>query len=96
MSEQQTTALTDHVIALPGGFRQVGVALYAHPAAAVVSDWWDDYVTLVRMVVTVQDSAAPGLSGSTAADCSTGPGTAAMSARRSGWVTTNRAPVRCG
>ena len=34
VNEQQTTALTDHVIPLAGGFRQVGVALYAHPAAA--------------------------------------------------------------
>ena len=49
VSEQQTTALTDHVIPLAGGFRQVGVALYAHPAAAgVVTHPWDDYVTLVR------------------------------------------------
>jgi hypothetical protein len=61
VSEQQTTALTDHVIALAAGFRQVGVALYVHPAAGVVTDAWDDYVTLVRMVVTVQDSVAPGL-----------------------------------
>jgi len=34
VNEQQTTALTDHVIPLAGGFRQVGVALYAHPAVA--------------------------------------------------------------
>ncbi len=62
VSEQQTAALTDHVIALAAGFRQVGVALYAHPAAGgVVTDPWDDYVTLVRMVVTVQDATAPAL-----------------------------------
>ena len=62
VNEQQTTALTDHVIPLAGGFRQVGVALYAHPAAAgLVTDPWDDYVTLVRMVVTVQDATPPAL-----------------------------------
>src|SRR4051812_23666458 len=62
VNEQQTTALTDHVIPLAGGFRQVGVALYAHPAAAgVVVDAWDDYITLVRMAVTVQDSTPPAL-----------------------------------
>ena len=32
VSEQQTAALTDHVLPLAGGFRQIGVALYAHPA----------------------------------------------------------------
>ncbi len=62
VNEQQTTALTDHVIPLAGGFRQVGVALYAHPAVAgLVTDPWDDYVTLVRMVVTVQDATPPAL-----------------------------------
>src|SRR4051795_8958593 len=34
LAEQQTTTLTDHVIALAGGFRQVGISLYAHPAVA--------------------------------------------------------------
>ena len=62
LAEQQTTALTDHVVALAGGFRQVGVSLYAHPAAAVVTDAWDDYVTLVRLDVTVDDPTPPGLS----------------------------------
>ncbi len=62
VSEQQTTALTDHVIALAGGFRQIGVALYAHPGAAgLVTDPWDDYVTLVRLVVTVEDAQQPAL-----------------------------------
>jgi hypothetical protein len=62
VSEQQTTTLTDHVIPLAGGFRQVGVALYAHPAASgLVTGAWDDYVTLVRMVVTVQDATPPAL-----------------------------------
>jgi hypothetical protein len=62
LSEQQTTTLTDHVVALPGGFRQLGVSLYAHPAAAgVVTDTWDDYVTFVRFNVTVDDSILPGL-----------------------------------
>ena len=62
VNEQQTTALTDHVIPLAGGFRQVGVALYAHPAVAgLVTNPWDDYVTLVRMVVTVQDATPPAL-----------------------------------
>jgi hypothetical protein len=31
LAEQQTVALTDHVIALASGFRQVGISLYAHP-----------------------------------------------------------------
>ena len=62
LAEQQTTTLTDHVVALPGGFRQLGVSLYAHPAAAgVVTDTWDDYVTFVRLDVTVDDSIVPGL-----------------------------------
>jgi hypothetical protein len=62
VSEQQTTALTDHVLPLAPGFRQIGVALYAHPAAAdVVSDVWDDYVTLVRLDVTVDDPTPPSL-----------------------------------
>ncbi len=62
VSEQQTTALTDHVLALAGGFRQIGVSLYAHPAAAgLVTGFWDDYVTLVRLDVTVDDAAPPGL-----------------------------------
>jgi hypothetical protein len=62
LAEQQTTALTDHVIALPGGYRQVGVSLYAHPAVAgLIADPWDDYVTLVRMDVTVQDATPPAL-----------------------------------
>ena len=48
LAEQQTTTLTDHVIALASGFRQVGISLYAHPAVAgLVTDPWDDYVTLV-------------------------------------------------
>ena len=38
VSEQQTTALTDHVLPLAGGFRQIGVALYAHPATAGAGD----------------------------------------------------------
>jgi hypothetical protein len=62
LAEQQTTTLTDHVIALAGGFRQVGISLYAHPAVAgLVTDPWDDYVTLVRMDVTVSDAQAPGV-----------------------------------
>jgi hypothetical protein len=62
VAEQQTVALTDHVVALASGFRQVGVSLYAHPAVAgEVTDPWDDYVTLVRLDVTVEDSTAPGL-----------------------------------
>jgi hypothetical protein len=62
LAEQQTTALTDHVVALPGGFRQVGVSLYAHPAVSgLVTDPWDDYVTLVRLDVTVEDANPPGL-----------------------------------
>ena len=62
VSEQQTTALTDHVIALAGGFRQIGVALYAHPGVSgLVTDAWDDYITLVRLVVTVEDATPPGL-----------------------------------
>jgi hypothetical protein len=62
VSEQQTTALTDHVLPLAGGFRQIGVSLYAHPAVGgLVTDPWDDYVTLVRLDVAVDDSAAPGL-----------------------------------
>jgi hypothetical protein len=62
LSEQQTTALTDHVIALAGGFRQVGISLYAHPAVSgLVTDAWDDYVTLVRLDVTVDDPTPPGL-----------------------------------
>ena len=48
VNEQQTTALTDHVLPLAAGFRQIGVSLYAHPAAAgLVTDVWDDYLTLV-------------------------------------------------
>jgi hypothetical protein len=63
VAEQQTTALTEHVVALPGGYRQVGVSLYAHPAVAgLVTGAWDDYVTLVRLDVTVQDFAPPTLS----------------------------------
>jgi hypothetical protein len=62
VSEQQTTALTDHVLPLAGGFRQIGVALYAHPATAgLVTGVWDDYLTLVRLDVTVDDSVPPGL-----------------------------------
>jgi hypothetical protein len=62
LAEQQTVALTDHVIALASGFRQIGIALYAHPAVAgLVIDPWDDYVTLVRLEVTVADSVAPGV-----------------------------------
>ena len=62
VNEQQTTALTDHVLPLAGGFRQIGVALYAHPATAgTVTGAWDDYVTLVRLDVTVDDSVAPAL-----------------------------------
>jgi hypothetical protein len=63
VSEQHTTALTDHVLALAGGFRQIGVSLYAHPAAAgLVTGAWDDYVTLVRLDVTVDDAIPPSLS----------------------------------
>ncbi len=61
VSEQQTVALTDHVVALAPGFRQIGLALYSHPAVSAVTDAWDDYVTLVRLVVTVEDAAPPGL-----------------------------------
>ena len=62
LAEQQTTTLTDHVIALASGFRQVGISLYAHPAVAgLVTDPWDDYVTLVRMDVTVSDANPPGV-----------------------------------
>jgi hypothetical protein len=62
LAEQQTTTLTDHVIALASGFRQVGISLYAHPAVAgLVTDAWDDYVTLVRMDVTVSDANPPGV-----------------------------------
>jgi hypothetical protein len=62
LAEQQTTALTDHVIALASGFRQVGISLYAHPAAAgLVTDPWDDYITLVQLQVTVADAAPPGV-----------------------------------
>jgi hypothetical protein len=61
LAEQQTTALTDHVVALASGFRQIGVSLYAHPAVSgLITDAWDDYVTLVRLDVTVQDSTPPG------------------------------------
>jgi hypothetical protein len=60
VTEQQTTALTDHVLALPAGFRQIGVSLYAHPAVAgLVTDAWDDYITLVRLDVTVSDATPP-------------------------------------
>ena len=60
VTEQQTVALTDHVVALPAGFRQIGVALYAHPAVAgLVTDPWDDYVTLVRLDVTIDDPTPP-------------------------------------
>jgi hypothetical protein len=62
VNEQQTVALTDHVLPLAPGFRQIGVALYAHPAAAgVVGEMWDDYVTLVRLDVTVDDPTPPSL-----------------------------------
>ena len=62
VSEQHTAALTDHVLPLAGGFRQIGVALYAHPATAgVVPGVWDDYVTLVRLDVTVDDAVPPAL-----------------------------------
>jgi hypothetical protein len=62
LAEQQTVALTDHVIALASGFRQVGISLYAHPAAAgLITDAWDDYITLVHLDVTVADSIAPGV-----------------------------------
>ena len=44
LAEQQTTTLTDHVVALPAGFRQVGVSLYSHPAVAgLITDAWDDW-----------------------------------------------------
>jgi hypothetical protein len=62
VNEQQTTALTDHVLPLAPGFRQIGVSLYAHPAAAgVVGEQWDDYLTLVRLDVTVDDPTPPNL-----------------------------------
>ena len=62
MNEQQTTALTDHVLPLAPGFRQIGVSLYAHPAAAgLVTEPWDDYLTLVRLDVTVDDPTPPTL-----------------------------------
>jgi hypothetical protein len=62
VNEQQTAALTDHVLPLAPGFRQIGVALYAHPAAAgVVTEPWDDYLTLVRLDVTVDDPTPPTL-----------------------------------
>ena len=60
LAEQHTVALTDHVVALASGFRDVGISLYAHPAVSgVVTDPWDDYVTLVRLDVTVADSIPP-------------------------------------
>ena len=98
VNEQQTTALTDHVIPLAAGFRQVGVALYAHPAAGgVVTDVWDDYVTLVRLVVTVQDATAPALiwvdgGGLLDGAWHRGDVCATFGARRR----TNRAPEPCG
>ncbi len=62
LAEQQTIGLTDHVIALASGFRQVGISLYAHPAAAgLITDAWDDYVTLVHLDVTVADATTPGV-----------------------------------
>ncbi|HEY3612080.1 MAG TPA: hypothetical protein VGK92_00160 [Gaiellales bacterium] len=63
VNEQQTAALTDHVLPLAAGFRQIGVSLYSHPAVAgVVSGVWDDYLTLVRLDVTVDDPTPPSLS----------------------------------
>ena len=61
VSEQQTGPLSDHVVALPAGYRQLGIALYSHPGAAAVTGAWDDYVTLVRLAVTVDDPTAPTL-----------------------------------
>jgi hypothetical protein len=62
LAEQQTIGLTDHVIALASGFRQVGISLYAHPAATgLITDVWDDYVTLVHLDVTVADLTTPGV-----------------------------------
>ena len=62
VAEQQTVALTDQVAGLPGGFRQLGISLYAHPAVAgLVTDVWDDYVTLARLDVTVDDPTPPSI-----------------------------------
>ena len=61
VSEQQTGPLTDHVVALPAGYRQLGIALYSHPGAVAVTGLWDDYVTLVRLAVTVDDPTPPTL-----------------------------------
>ncbi len=97
VAEQQTTALADHVVALPGGYRQVGVSLYAHPAAAgLVTDPWDDYITLVRLDVTVQDSLPRAWPGSMAEACSTAPGMRATSAARLRSRTPSPASVPCG
>jgi hypothetical protein len=53
--------LTTLVAALPGGYRQLGVALSAHPAMATgsVTDAWADYVTLQSLDVIVQEDGAP-------------------------------------
>ena len=61
VSEQQTGPLTDHVVALPTGYRQLGVALYSHPGVVATAGVWDDYLTLVRLDVTVDDPAPPTL-----------------------------------
>ena len=63
VSEQQTTALTDHVIAagrrLPPDRRRALRASRRPPGS--VTGAWDDYVTLVRLVVTVDDASPPAL-----------------------------------
>ena len=61
VSEQQTGPLVDHIVALPAGYRQLGVALYSHPGAVATAGVWDDYVTLVHLDVTVDDPTPPTL-----------------------------------
>ena len=62
-SEVHDTTLTDHAVDLPAGYRQLGVSLYNHPdvAAATVTNPWEDYVTLVRLDVDIEDPVAPAL-----------------------------------
>ena len=61
VSEQQTGPLSDHVVALPAGYRQLGISLYSHPGVVATAGLWDDYLTLVRLAVTVDDPAPPAL-----------------------------------
>jgi len=62
-SEVHDATLTDHSVDLPAGYRQLGVSLYNHPdvAAATVTNPWEDYVTLVRLDVDIEDPVAPAL-----------------------------------